>query len=295
MRRTDPARVVPGLPSPELEDAKGGGFVLNGAQFNGKGFVAPTGFTSPPDGAFGEAHEGARGSSLVDPIQVVRRRLWVIVLVAIAVSAAALGFSLLQQPTYEASVKLLVGQEQGGDADGSGNLGNEVQGLQQIGETMVEAVGTRPVAQGVIDKLGLTTTPEIFLENLSTEQVGGSQFIEVSYKDQDPTVAQRIANAVGDTFSEQVSDVSPSASAITATVWERAVAPDSPVSPNPLRNVLLASVLGLMLGVGLAFLLEHLDDDWRSPEEVEQVSGVPTFGVVPAFKVSKARKKKEAR
>lgn len=264
---------------------------MNGARFNGRGFVAPTGFASPPDGALGETrHEGAHeGSSLVDPIQVIRRRLWVIALVTIVVSAAALGFSLLQQPTYEASVKLLVGQERGGDS--GGNLGNEVQGLQQIGETMVEAVGTRPVAQAAIDKLGLTTTPELLLENLNAEQVGGSQFIEVSYKDPDPETAQRVANVVGDTFSERVSEVSPSASAITATVWERAVAPDFPVSPDPVRNVLLALVLGLMLGVGLAFLLDHLDDNWRSPEEVEQVSGVPTFGVVPAFKVSKAGKK----
>ena len=291
--------VVTGPSSHEIEDAKGGGFGLSGAQFNGKGFVAPSGFTSPSDGPPGEAYEGAyaSSSSLVDPIQVIRRRFWVIALLTIAVSAAALGFSLLQQPTYEASAKLLVGQEQGGDASGGGNLGNEVQGLQQIGETMVEAVGTRAVAQDVIDKLGLATTPDLFLQNLEAEQIGGSQFIEVAYKDADPATAQRVANAVGDTFSDQVSEVSPSASAITATVWERAVEPDSPVSPDPVRNVLLALALGLMLGVGLAFLLDHLDDNWRSPEEVEQVSGVPTFGVVPTFKVPRAGKprKKEAR
>jgi hypothetical protein len=35
------------------------------------------------------------------------------------------------------------------------------------------------------------------------------------------------------------------------------------------------------LGVGLAFLLEYLDDGWRSPEEVEQISGVPTYALIP--------------
>jgi hypothetical protein len=42
-----------------------------------------------------------------------------------------------------------------------------------------------------------------------------------------------------------------------------------------------------MLGIGLAFLLEYWDDDWRSPEEVEQISGVPTFGVIPLFEILK--------
>ena len=65
--------------------------------------------------------------------------------------------------------------------------------------------------------------------------------------------------------------------------------PQSPVSPDPVRNLLLALVAGVMLGVALAFLLEYMDDSWRSPEEAEQISGVPTFGVIPAFKVSKVR------
>jgi succinoglycan biosynthesis transport protein ExoP len=93
-------------------------------------------------------------------------------------------------------------------------------------------------------------------------------------------------------FSEQVSEVSPSASAITATVWERAETPEVPVSPNPVRNGFLALVLGLMLGVGLAFLLEYLDDSLRSPEEAEQITGVPTFGIIPEFIKTSADKKK---
>jgi capsular polysaccharide biosynthesis protein len=45
-----------------------------------------------------------------------------------------------------------------------------------------------------------------------------------------------------------------------------------------------------MIGVGLALLLDYLDDDWDSPEEVERISGVPTFAVVPTFKVRKIKK-----
>jgi len=64
------------------------------------------------------------------------------------------------------------------------------------------------------------------------------------------------------------------------------------VSPDPLLNGLVALALGLLLGLGLAFLLEYLDDSWESPEEVERVSGVPTFGVIPGFQVKTSEKKK---
>jgi capsular polysaccharide biosynthesis protein len=63
------------------------------------------------------------------------------------------------------------------------------------------------------------------------------------------------------------------------------------VSPKPLRNGLLALVLGLMLGTGMAFLLEYLDHSWRSPEEAEQITGVPTVGIIPEFKILEDNKK----
>jgi capsular polysaccharide biosynthesis protein len=48
-----------------------------------------------------------------------------------------------------------------------------------------------------------------------------------------------------------------------------------------------------LLGVGLAFLLEYLDDRWNSPEETERVSGVPTLGAIPKFKVLVSEKGKQ--
>ena len=48
-----------------------------------------------------------------------------------------------------------------------------------------------------------------------------------------------------------------------------------------------------VFGMRLAFLLEYVDDSWRSPEEAEQVSGVPTFGVIPEFEALTGKKEAE--
>lgn len=226
--------------------------------------------------------QGEHIASLGDLLGIIWKRLWIIILVAVALTGAAAWFTLLQTPMYQASVMILIGQERGiTDTPG------DVVGLQQVTQTMAEAVSSRPVSDTVIQQLDLQTTPGDFENNLSAEQVATTQFIEVNYRDDDPERAQQVANTVGDVFSEQVSEVSSSANAVTATVWERAATPESSVSPNLLLNIALALVFGTLLGAGLAFLLEYLDDSWRS-EEVEQVSGVPTFGVIPRFEVSKA-------
>lgn len=55
-----------------------------------------------------------------------------------------------------------------------------------------------------------------------------------------------------------------------------AVAEDAPVSPKPLRTGVLALVLGLMLGVGAAFLRDHFDDMIRDEDDVVRASGGET-------------------
>lgn len=234
-----------------------------------------------------EPAEGEYILPLRDLLRVVWKRLWIIVLVAIIFSGAAVGLSLQQVPIYQASIKILVGQERGLPEDPANALA-----LQQLTQTMAEAISSRPVAAGVVEELDLNMAPEELMGGLSVEPVPETQFIEVNYMDPEPQEAQRIVNTVGKVFSEQISEVSPSASAITATVWEEAITPEAPTSPDPVRSGFLALVLGGFLGLGLVFLLEYLDDSWSSPEEVEQVSGVPTFGVIPEFKMAKHQKKK---
>lgn len=243
----------------------------------------------PNPDTFVGTSRGDYAPSLTNFLSVLWRRAWAILLVTTVLVGSVVAFGLLQTPVYAASIKILVGKEQA--TDGPTNFGSDVQGLQQFTKTAVELVGTRPVAEATIERLGLQTTREEFLENLRVEQIAPTQTIEVSYEDPDPERAQQIVNTVGEVFSERVSEEGPNADAINATVWEQAVAPDSPVSPNLLRDGLLALILGSMLGVGLALFLEYLDVRWRSPEEVEQVSGVPTFGVIRTFEAQRSRTK----
>lgn len=63
-----------------------------------------------------------------------------------------------------------------------------------------------------------------------------------------------------------------------------AVAPTGPIRPTPRRNAVLGVVVGLMLGVGLAFLFEFLDTTLKGKEDVERaVPGLPIVGLIPAL------------
>lgn len=57
--------------------------------------------------------------------------------------------------------------------------------------------------------------------------------------------------------------------------------PASPAEPNIPRNLGFALVLGLSSGIGLAFLLEGMDNTVRTPEQAQAISGLPSLGMIP--------------
>ena len=67
------------------------------------------------------------------------------------------------------------------------------------------------------------------------------------------------------------------------SVIDKARPPSSPSQPNKRKNLLLGLMMGLVSGLGLALLLEALDRTVRTPEEVEEVAGLPSLGTIPLF------------
>jgi polysaccharide biosynthesis transport protein len=64
-------------------------------------------------------------------------------------------------------------------------------------------------------------------------------------------------------------------------IIDAARVPTSPSEPNIPRNLCFALMLGVISGIGLAFLLENMDNTVRTPEQAEAISGLPSLGMIP--------------
>ncbi len=73
------------------------------------------------------------------------------------------------------------------------------------------------------------------------------------------------------------------------SVVEPAVIPRLPVRPRVLMNTLLALIAGAVLGAGLAYLIEYLDDTVKLPEHIERLTGLSTLGIIASEKSSARR------
>jgi len=66
-------------------------------------------------------------------------------------------------------------------------------------------------------------------------------------------------------------------------VVDPAMVPSAPSRPQKTRNILLAFLIGLVGGVGLALLREYLDNTVKTPGDIEMLTRLPSLAVVPAF------------
>jgi polysaccharide biosynthesis transport protein len=66
-------------------------------------------------------------------------------------------------------------------------------------------------------------------------------------------------------------------------ILDRALVPGTPTQPQPVRNTMIAIPMGLVLGIGLALLLDTLDRRVKSPQDVARVLKLPLLTVVPGI------------
>jgi capsular polysaccharide biosynthesis protein len=229
--------------------------------------------------------------SIADTARSARRRMWIVILVPLLTVSAAVGVSLLQQPVYDASAEVVVSPREGQQD----NLSNTISGLQVLAVEMEAAGLNRSMVEEIVNTQGEpSAVSEADLnDNLTIAQLEDTRFLTLTYSDADKRTAQEVVNNAAEIFAREAPKASGMAAYAAVKVSAYAGVPPAPEDPDLLRNGFGALVIGLMLGIGLAFLLEYLYlRGLHSPEKVEHLSGVPTFGTIPDFKAARAKKRR---
>jgi len=74
-------------------------------------------------------------------------------------------------------------------------------------------------------------------------------------------------------------------------ISERAEAPTYPVGPNRARNIFIALLASLGAGIGLAFLLDYLDDSIRTSDDISRALGLPTLAMIPHHGINEKKRR----
>ncbi|WP_104162773.1 polysaccharide biosynthesis tyrosine autokinase [Cryobacterium sp. N22] len=208
---------------------------------------------------------------------------WILILAltlfGVATAATA---SIATTPTYVASTQLYVSVKSSADA-GSGELVAGTSFARQAVTSYVDVVNSAIVLDKVITDLKLDLTAADLAEMVESSSPLNTVLIDVAVTNDDPVLAAKIANAVGQNFSSIVVDQleKPDGEALSpvkiATI-QPALVPEAPASPNIPLNIALGLLIGLALGIGLAVLRSVLDTRIHSLHDIDLVTDAPMLG-----------------
>lgn len=216
--------------------------------------------------------------SLKEIFGVIKKRLLLIIslIVGAALIAAIVSYFILT-PTYQASSQFIVNQEAQDPAVKYSV--NDIQTNIQLINTYNIIIKSPAILEDVVNELNLPYSADQLKTKIQVASEESSQVVTVTATDTDSEQAVKIANTTVEIFQKNIPDIM---SVDNVSILSQAEVSDNPsqVSPNPLLNIAIAIVLGAMVGVGIAFLLEYLDNTIRTEDDIEKNLGLPVLGVI---------------
>jgi capsular polysaccharide biosynthesis protein len=220
--------------------------------------------------------------SLKDIAVTLRKRLKLIVLiVAVAVALSAIISYFILTPVYQSSTQILVNQKNGQqpvlDA-------NQIRTNVDIINTYSVIIKSPSILNKVVEDLDLNQSSDSLTGAITVNSEQNAQVFNLTVQNEDPAEAVKIANGIAKTFSEEIPEIM---NVDNVKILSPAVLKEnpSPIKPKPLLNIAIALVVGLMAGVGIAFLLEYLDNTIKTEEDIQNVLQLPVLGVIPKIAV----------
>lgn len=213
--------------------------------------------------------------SLVELFEVLKKRLSMIVSVSLIGLILAATFTFfIATPQYSATTQILVNQTTG-----------NTEGIQLADiNTNVQMINTyRDIIKGpvildeVIETLDLDLTVNQLANQIDIATQDNSQVFSLNITSGNPYTASDIANTTASTFQNEVGNIM---NVENVTIISEAVPNTNPISPNNVLNLVIGLLLGAMLGVGVAFLLEFMDKSVKDERFITEILGWSTLGNV---------------
>ena len=209
-------------------------------------------------------------------LAVLTKRWWVIALLVFAAASSAYVYSKMQQPLFRSTAKLFV-------------MARPDYGVNLVIQTVLRQYSQLLETDRFLNKINkdlqLDLSPAVLRKQISAAGTTDNFAIQIDVDNPDPAAAQRISRALAVAFMEdqevRMAKVDPK-DRIEVNMYDEPVY-GALVSPKTKVNVLASAVLGLVLGVVTAFLLEYLDDTIKTSEDVEGVLALPVLGSIPGI------------
>lgn len=208
---------------------------------------------------------------------ISKRKKIIIIITLLATLISGVVSYFLIKPVYKADISVIIGKPMSDDNKVSQNY-NDIMMYKQMVKTYSEFAKSRTVATDVIKSLNLNKSEEDVLQMITVTPKGDTEFLTITVKSKDNNEAVLIANQMAKSLKDVSKEVKKTDN---VQILDEALLPEKPDSPKPKLNMAIGFFLGLMISIGIVFLVEYLDNTIKDEEELEKLIGTPVIGIIP--------------
>ncbi|MEO6472531.1 MAG: polysaccharide biosynthesis tyrosine autokinase [Aeromicrobium sp.] len=218
---------------------------------------------------------------LRDYLRVARQRWMTIVIVTLVAVGLGTLLTLRATPEYASTARLFISTPQSdSNAAYQGGLFSQARV-----KSYADLLTGEEISRRVVDRLNLHESPQDLSDQISAVAKLDTVVLAITVTDPQPAKAQLLSQTVAEEFVKYVKELETpdgqTTAPVKASIVDRATKPGGPVSPQPTRNLALATILGLLIGAGVAILKDSFDTTIKSSESLDLASGgVPLLGSI---------------
>ncbi|MGL5353944.1 MAG: YveK family protein [Clostridium sp.] len=213
-----------------------------------------------------------------DLIEALKKRwIMIVIITLLATLISGLVSFFLIKPQYEASTKVFIGKGTGANEVYDNN---DIQMYQKLMKTYSEMIKTKDLIERALEDSNIDLSVGDITGGITVVPVADTQILQIKFKSGDRYEAKKVIEAITDEFIITSKELVPNGN---TRIIESVQLPENPVSPNKKMNIAIAFLLGLMVSIGLTFLLEFLDNTFKTKDEMERVLDIPVIGVIPVI------------
>ena len=216
-------------------------------------------------------------------LEAIIDRWKMIVVATVALGLCAALYSLfLITPLYKASATMYVNNNKNTVSENLSN--NDITASLQLVPTVMRIFDSRTTLGEVAKKIDLGYTADQISNMISFSSAEDAQILTLTVINPNPEHAYIIANAIADTAPIKATEIMDGSS---VKVIDYAEQPFRPFSPYVFKNTVLGLILGFVISIGIAVLIEITDESIREENDIRKLyPDVPIIGTVPEIKVN---------
>lgn len=216
--------------------------------------------------------------NLKDIFEVLRKHTASIIISMFAgLALAGIVTFFIITPKYSSQAQLIVTLPQT-ETTNANDVNTNLQMINTYKELVTGDLVINDVKNQLESEYGIDKSVDELKESIEVTQTQNSLMFSIKATDTSSVYAANIANTTALVFQENAKDV---LNVDKISIISNAQASTSPVSPNNKLNLAIGLILGLMIGVGLAFFLELLDRTVKDDKFVTESIGYTILGTVP--------------